>query len=268
MMSKKSKKAIVETPSNSAQSSNPAETSRSENLRKSSSSEPSTHWSSKSSTTVSIYEMLCQLKDRIDTLEIQVGEMQAVAKDANSKEKVAALETKVKDLQESLRNNPLKEKCDFSNPKTPIRKSCAVCSKTFLKNADLEKHMNKRHGASRDFECTVCGKKFFLEWRLKKHAQMHTVIPRTCRYFSSKMPCPFEEIGCKFLHTTPLQPATFLVDAHGHEEQPQPQQYHEAGALHGREEQPQPQLFHDVHRHADQSQHYYAALHGLSLIHI
>ena len=227
MMSKKTKKekqtlldAIVASPTNSAPSSNPAETSRSENLWKSSSNDPSTHWSSKSSLTVAIYEMLCQLKDRIDTLEIQVGEMQAVAKDANSKEKVAALETKVKDLQEFLTNSPLKEKWDFSNIKTPSMKSCAVCSKTFLKNADLEKHMNKRHGAPRDFECTVCGKKFFLEWRLKKHAQMHTVIPRTCRYFSSKMPCPFEEIGCNFSHTIPLQPATCHVDVRGHEEQP------------------------------------------------
>ena len=185
---------------------------------------------------------LNQVFDRLDTLEDKVEEMQAAVKDDSGKEKVAILESKVRELQEAVTKNPLKTKVaelelkltninsamrkpmrdgrDFSNPKTLIRKSCAVCSETFLKNADLEKHMTE-HDAPRDFECTVCAKKFFLEWRMKKHSQMHTVIPRTCRYFSTKMPCPFEEIGCKFSHTTLLQPATCHVDVYGHADQPQ-----------------------------------------------
>merc|ERR1719228_2402641 len=127
--------------------------------------------------------------------------MQAAVNDASEKEKVATLEAKVKDLREAVTKNPLEEKVaelelnltninsSMSKPNDKkSRKSCAICSKTFLKNADLEKHMSD-YDATRDFECAVCGKKFFLDWRRKKRAQMHTVIPRTCRYFSSKMPC-------------------------------------------------------------------------------
>ena len=221
---------------------------------------------------------LNQVFDRLDTLEDKVEEMQAAVKDDSGKEKVAILESKVRELQEAVTKNPLKTKVaelelkltninsamrkpmrdgrDFSNPKTLIRKSCAVCSETFLKNADLEKHMTE-HDAPRDFECTVCAKKFFLEWRMKKHTQMHTVIPRTCRYFSTKMPCPFEEIGCKFSHTTLLQPATYHVDVHGHAEQPQ----HHHAVAHGQGEQPQ--LHHAVpHGHGEQPQLHRAVPHG------
>ena len=176
---------------------------------------------------------------KIKALEARVLELEKAVNDTSMKEKVATMEAKVLDIKRADTER------DFSNLKTPTKKSCAVCSKTFLTNAQLEKHMNKRHDDCRNFECTVCGKKFFLEWRLKKHAQMHTVIPRTCRYFSNKMPCPFEEIGCKFSHTIPLQPATRHVDVRGHEEQPGPQ------------------LYNDVNGHADQPHHYHhAALQG------
>ena len=202
-------------------------------------------------------------------MEARVLELEKAVNDTSMKEKVAAMEAKVLDIKRADTER------DFSNLKTPTKKSCAVCSKTFLTNAQLEKHMNKRHDDCRNFECTVSGKKFFLEWRLKKHAQMHTVIPRTCRYFSNKMPCPFEEIGCKFSHTIPLQPATRHVDVRGHEEQPgpqlyndvnghadQPHHYHHA-ALQGHEEQP-PQHFHapQHRREEQQTQLYHEPLHG------
>ena len=145
-------------------------------------------------------------------------------------EKVATMEAKVQDLHETFKTTI---ESDFSNIKAEIEslklvpkrndssesqgKYCTLCETTFVYNADLEKHMNNEHNAPKDFECTVCGKRFLLEWRLKKHKQMHSVIPRTCRFFMNNMPCPFEEIGCKFSHA----PATCYVDAHGHTEQPQ-----------------------------------------------
>ena len=173
--------------------------------------------------------------ERINELEAKIFDLQeAAANDTNMVGKVATMETNVHDLQETFKN---KIELDFSNIKAEIEslkkvpkrkvssesqvKSCTMCEETFVYNADLEKHMNNEHNASKDFECTVCGKRFLLEWRLKKHAQMHTVIPRTCRFFSTNKPCPFEEIGCKFSHTIPLQPSTCHVDVHGHEEQPQ-----------------------------------------------
>ena len=164
------------------------------------------------------------VEGRIVTLEIKVEEMLAAVKDTNEKEKVAVLGTKVKDLQEAVTNKPLKNKiatieCELSNLKKLIRKpeqselsrkTCAICSKTYLKNAELEEHMSEEHNSPKDFECPVCGKKFFLEWRLKKHARMHTVTPGICRYFSTKIACPFMEIGCKFSHTFIPDPAMLL----------------------------------------------------------
>ena len=202
----------------------------------------------------SVLDALRRAGARIRALEARVLELEKATNDTSLLEKVAAMEAKILDIKRD--DTSMKDGREFSNLKTPTRKSCAICSKTFLTNAELEKHMIKKHDASMNFECTVCGKKFFLEWRLKKHTQMHTVIPRACRYFSNNMPCPFEEIGCKFLHAIPLQPATCLVDVHGHEPQPQSKQYQ--AALQRQEEQPQPQLYHDVHGHAEvQPQHYY-----------
>ena len=174
--------------------------------------------------------------ERINELEAKIFDLQeaAAANDTNMVDKVATIETNVHDIQETFKN---KIELAFSNIKAEIEslkkvpkrkvssesqeKSCTMCEETFVYNADLEKHMNNEHNASKDFECTVCGKRFLLEWRRKKHAQMHTVIPRTCRFFLTNMPCPFEEIGCKFSHT--IQPSTCHVDTirHGHEEQPQ-----------------------------------------------
>ena len=251
----------------------------------------------------SVLDALRRAGARIRALEARVLELeekQAAVKDANEKEKVAALETKVKDLQalqcqqEAVTNKPLQNKiatieCELSNIKKLIRKpkeselsrkTCAICSKTFLKNAELEKHMSCEHNSPKDFDCTVCGKKFFLEWRLKKHARMHTVTPRICRYFSTKMACPFAEIGCKFSHTVIPEPAARHVARNERAEQTQFQYYH-AGLQHGQaelplhyyaalqprnEEQPQPQHCHAApqqgHGHAEQHQHHLAELQG------
>ena len=182
-------------------------------------------------------------------MEAKVLDLQKTDKNSSIIEKVATMET---DFSLIKRLNRKPEKSEVNG------KNCAICSKTFLKNADLEKHMTEEHDTPKNFECTVCGKKFLLEWRLKKHAQMHTVIPRTCRYFSTKMPCPFDEIGCKFSHTILQQPATPQVDVYGHGEQPQ--LYH--AAIHGHAQQPQPQLYHaSLHGqgHAEQPQLYHAA---------
>ena len=217
---------------------------------------------------LNLKEQVGSTLERISELEAKVFDLQeAAVNDASMVDKVVAMEVKVQDLQKTIKNTL---ESDFSNIKADIEKlktmpkrnisseslgkSCTQCEKTFMYNADLEKHMNKEHNAPKDFECTVCGKKFLLEWRLKKHAQMHTVTPRTCHFFSTNMPCPFEEIGCKFSHAILLRPAT--VDVHGHEEQSQ--LYH--AALHGHEEQPQSQFYHAaLHGHAEQPQFYHAA---------
>ena len=56
------------------------------------------------------------------------------------------------------------------------------------------------HEKDKQFKCETCGKEFFLKWRLKKHEGIHSSPPKACKYFVNKQECPYESIGCMFLH--------------------------------------------------------------------
>ena len=76
---------------------------------------------------------------------------------------------------------------------------CKSCDKTFENNCDLELHINENHDSAEHLECVKCGKRFVLEWRLKKHQEIHTNKNiRKCHYFNNQKCCPFEVIGCTF----------------------------------------------------------------------
>ena len=77
---------------------------------------------------------------------------------------------------------------------------CNHCGEIFKENWLLEVHM-KSHADAETFECELCSKTFQSKWRLGKHRDIHS-NPETkkCHYFNNEKTCPFEEIGCKFLH--------------------------------------------------------------------
>ena len=52
-------------------------------------------------------------------------------------------------------------------------KKCKFCEETFLKCSDLEEHLQNFHSDATQYECEHCGKKFVLEWRMKKHKILH-----------------------------------------------------------------------------------------------
>ena len=57
------------------------------------------------------------------------------------------------------------------------------------------------HEAEQRYKCKTCEKTFHLKWRLNKHEENHTrKNVKHCRYFSKQELCPYEAIGCKFLH--------------------------------------------------------------------
>ena len=61
-----------------------------------------------------------------------------------------------------------------------------------IENTELEK-----------FECAECDITFVLEWRLKKHARIHTsnkLDLRYCHYFNNDKTCPHAKLGCMFMH--------------------------------------------------------------------
>ena len=85
--------------------------------------------------------------------------------------------------------------------KTHDLKECKLCSKRFKKCNELESQIKNCHENYREFKCDQCEKTFVLEWRLKKHINLHTDDNvQRCHYFNNTKNCPFEELGCKFLH--------------------------------------------------------------------
>ena len=85
---------------------------------------------------------------------------------------------------------------------------CELCDEGFNKMSDLEKHLKSIHESHQNYEWEKCAKKFLTNWRLDKHARMHSgckhnrklyffITLHTCitlgssylvmKYFSSKL---------------------------------------------------------------------------------
>ena len=79
---------------------------------------------------------------------------------------------------------------------------CKNCATSFVRSIDLERHVKSSHCDTTQLKCSECGKTFVVEWRLKKHQQIHknTANIRFCHYFNNNKECPYESIGCMFKH--------------------------------------------------------------------
>ena len=101
----------------------------------------------------------------------------------------------------------------IKNQKTKVKKlnitktshlECYQCENTFVRFSDLESHIKATHKAYEEFKCDKCSKTFVTTWRLRKHERIHTDKSiRPCRFFTNKEECPFDDLGCKFLHLLP-----------------------------------------------------------------
>ena len=115
--------------------------------------------------------------------------------------KAAKVELKELKTQENL--NKEKDILDIDEYKSNkiIQIICTVCGKTFPTKHKLELHIEE-HGLEKMFQCDICAKKFYLEWRFNKHRWVHVKL---CRYFTNKVECPCEPIGCKFKQKVPIR---------------------------------------------------------------
>ena len=78
--------------------------------------------------------------------------------------------------------------------------NCKYCDENFNEKWKLELHM-KNHADAKLFKCDHCSKEFPLEWRLGKHLEIHMKKGgRKCNYFNNFKICPYEVVGCKFIH--------------------------------------------------------------------
>ena len=78
---------------------------------------------------------------------------------------------------------------------------CEHCETKLARAIDLETHM-VNHGLLQKHSCELCGKKFHLKWRLRKHVKIHCQEAKAkyCHYFNNQKECPFNPVGCMYKH--------------------------------------------------------------------
>ena len=122
------------------------------------------------------------------------------------------LDTKIDKINDDLEKtkNNIKEMSDKTRNKVNVERpvytmTCNSCDESFHKSADLENHIKECHENHPLYKCENCKKVFVLKWRLNKHMNLHSKEKfhpvNHCHYFNNDKKCPFEELGCKFLHS-------------------------------------------------------------------
>ena len=150
----------------------------------------------------------------VEVLQNLVKELSLTIKENNDVHtaKIEELESKVKKLLENNENreegntstmfyskqSELNRHMKSTHSKVLAIKKCNICNETFTENFKLEIHL-RTHNEAETFGCDICAKTFVLKWRLRKHKSVHETT-RYCHYFNNAKLCPFEELGCKFLH--------------------------------------------------------------------
>ena len=140
----------------------------------------------------------------IEDIFKRVSDLKQIAKELEdlARQLAEEMNTKVQtdELESYLKKN---EKVQSISKWNPV--NCNLCDKKFQIISDLETHIKTSHEDYQSYKCHQGKKDFVTEWRLKKHARIHSNIKtRQCKYFISQTKCPFDELGCKFRHDTKI----------------------------------------------------------------
>ena len=142
------------------------------------------------------------LKKKIDEMEWlkrKVQELETVLADIKNKKVQEQFKCKkcqkIFESDDSLKNHLT---LNHSN-----RVKCKLCAKDFSKNNHLEVHIKTEHQEVEKIKCEICDMTFVLEWRLKKHKNIHSekaVNFKFCHYYNNNKTCPYSDLGCMFRH--------------------------------------------------------------------
>ena len=81
------------------------------------------------------------------------------------------------------------------NTRHPKMVMCNICDVPFKENHEIELHMESVHQRKRQFECDKCDMSFHLQWRLRKHMELHgEAKTRKCHYYNNNKLCPFQRV--------------------------------------------------------------------------
>ena len=144
-------------------------------------------------TIISLEKRLNDSDNKVKSLEEKFPKKEEAPKNSDKVQKECKICQQIFESRKSLKSHI--KVCH------PAQIKCVECEKTFNINADLEMHIEEYHEKSEQHKCNQCGKNFVLKWRLKKHLEAHSNgNNRFCHFFNNGKTCPYEKIGCKFLH--------------------------------------------------------------------
>ena len=150
-------------------------------------------------------DQITKVKDKLSTMDVN-GAIIKENKDIDDlKMKITSVEIDMVTVK--ARNHGASK----NQEKNMNLKKCDICSESFTRNCDLETHLDNQHEKRKELKCDLCDKTFHLKWRLKMHMKLHTEKTQLCQYFENSKDCPFEKIGCKFLHKTAYENKTCEV---------------------------------------------------------
>ena len=144
-----------------------------------------------------VEEKLSKIDDEIARITENTSKLDNHIESPGEKQLSRMFECKKCDSKFHAKEN-LKYHINTRHPKAVV---CKICDIPLKENSDIELHMEVVHKRKRQFKCDKCDMSFQLEWRLKKHMTLHEEGNiRKCHYFNNSKTCPFQKIGCKFLH--------------------------------------------------------------------
>ena len=133
---------------------------------------------------------------KVKHLEDKLSKKNNGSENHNEQDSRIEIKCKICDIMYTSKKN-LKLHMRESHPKSF---NCIICAESFEKSSDMELHLKENH-SSPEFTCDQCDKSFVLKWRLKKHLEIHMKSSaKSCHYFNNGKNCPYENVGCMFLH--------------------------------------------------------------------
>ena len=108
---------------------------------------------------------------------------------------------KIKDLEAKLKIQYNTEKTKNVSSKKEYK--CKKCEYKSNKSFELEQHIKNTH-EEEGLKCKICDKTFVMNWRLRKHEEGHNKQTKMCHYFNNNRSCPYENVGCMFMHEESL----------------------------------------------------------------
>ena len=146
-----------------------------------------------------IEDILKQYDDKIKSLD-ELLKQAEIKKDEHLINKSKEQKVKCRDCGKEFDKKEFLKEHIKENHKQNF--NCNFCQEIFVKCSEMEEHLKKMHNDATQYKCEECDKAFVVEWRLRKHMNLHegNISIKNCHFFNNNLECPYEYLGCMFRH--------------------------------------------------------------------